>query len=511
MQPVDSSGPWADYNSVSSRAKAIEVRNPATGEVVGQVEVASAADVCSTVSRAREAQIRWAKARFPERARIIRRFHDLILDERNRILDTVQAETGKARRDAFAEVVTVAGTARYYLSHAGEHLRVRRGEPAVPLITSSEIVYKPHGVVGLITPWNYPFLLAIADAVPALLAGNAVVLKPSELTPLSAGLARDLLVRSGLDADLLGIIHGEGDIGQELIHVADYIGFTGGVMTGRQVAVAASERLIPFSLELGGKNPMVVLEGADLDAAANGLLAGAFSNSGQTCIAIERVYVQEAIYEQFARRVAEKTSRMKIGWSRSWDIDMGSMISAAHAKTVLGCIDRAISAGARVAAGGRLRMDLGQSFLEPTILMNAQDDLPISKEETFGPVVTLYPVRNAEEAIARANDSTFGLNASVWAGRRAEAVAVARQLETGSAAVNATLLIYNSFDVPMGGVKSSGIGRRHGEHGILRFTQAQSIVSSIATGGGYDSLLLRLRSERMVRTLVAMLKLWRRL
>jgi succinate-semialdehyde dehydrogenase/glutarate-semialdehyde dehydrogenase len=381
----------------------------------------------------------------------------------------------------------------------------------VPAITSAEISYRPHGVVGLITPWNYPFLLSIGDALPALLAGNAVIVKPSELTPLSAILARDLLIQSGLDPVLLSIVPGGADIGRELIQHVDYVAFTGGVATGRQVAIAASERLIPFSLELGGKNPMVVLEGASVEDAAAGLVVGAFSNSGQTCIAIERAYVQDAIYEDFARRFMEKTTSLKIGWSKSWDVDMGSLISPDHANKVLSRIDRAVKEGARVLAGGRRRTDLGPSFVDPTILTNVTDEMAISAEETFGPVVTLYPVRSADEAIARANDSKFGLNASVWAGGQARARAVARQLETGSVGVNSTLLIYNSFDVPMGGIKQSGVGRRHGEHGMLRFMQAQSIVSSIAMGGGYDATLTRIKNERVVRALTALLKAWRRL
>jgi succinate-semialdehyde dehydrogenase / glutarate-semialdehyde dehydrogenase len=284
------------------------------------------------------------------------------------------------------------------------------------------------------------------------------------------------------------------------------VGFTGGTVTGRKVAMAASERLIPYSLELGGKNPMVVLEGAPLDEASTGLMAGAFANSGQACISVARVYVQESIYEDFARRVAEKTSALKLGWSKSWDIDVGSMISREHAGKVLARIQQAMDEGAQVLAGGRPRNDLGPAFIEPTVLTGVDSNMRISREETFGPVVALFPVRNADEAVAKANDSEFGLNASVWAGKTSQAREVARQLDTGSAAINSTLLIYNSFDVPMGGVKLSGIGRRHGEHGILRYTQVQSIVGSVALGGGYDSMLMRIKSERIVRVLVAVAK-----
>ena len=344
--------------------------------------------------------------------------------------------------------------------------------------------------------------------MPALLAGNAVLIKPSELTPLSAMLGRDLLIESGLDPSLVVIVNGTGETGSELIRHVDYVGFTGGTATGRKVAIAAGERLIPYSLELGGKNPMVVLRGASLDEAATGLLAGAFSNSGQTCIAVERVYVEEAVYEDFARRVVDKTSKLKLGWSKSWDIDMGSMISRQHAAKVLSHVQQAVELGARVLTGGHAREDLGPAFVEPTILANVTGSMALAREETFGPVVALYPAGSAEDAIAKANDSEFGLNASVWAGRTKYAREVARQLETGSAAINATLLIYNSFDVPMGGVKLSGVGRRHGEHGILRYTQSQSIVSSVALGGGYDSMLMRVKSEGIARALIGALKAW---
>ena len=494
-----------------SKGEFIEVRNPATGEVVGQVRVATPADVHEAVRRARQVQARWKQLSFGERASVIRRFHDIILERYPLILDTIQSETGKARRDAMGEVISVAGTARYYLAHGSKHLSVKRRRAGVPFITSAEIDYKPHGVVGLITPWNYPFILGVADALPAFLAGNAVVLKPSELTPLSAVLARDLLIESGMDPDLFAIVHGVGDIGSELIQHVDYVGFTGGTVTGTRVAVAASQRLIPYSLELGGKNAMIVLSGTSIDDAVSGLIAGAFSNSGQTCISVERVFVEDAIFERFKDRLVETTSKLKLGWSKGWDIDMGSLISAPHSDKVMTRVEQAIRGGARVLAGGKRRPDLGSNFVEPTVLTEVSDAMPISREETFGPVVTLQRVHDTEEAIRRANDSNFGLNASVWAGRQSRALEIARQLETGSTGINATLLIYNSFDVPMGGIKQSGIGRRHGEQGILRYTQAQSIVSSIASGGGYDGILRLLNNEKTAKAMVAALKLWRRL
>jgi acyl-CoA reductase-like NAD-dependent aldehyde dehydrogenase len=378
-------------------------------------------------------------------------------------------------------------------------------------VTKAEVNCHPHGVVGLITPWNYPFLLPIGDAIPALLAGNAVIIKPSERTPLSAELGRRLLIEAGLDADLLALVHGAGELGAALIAHVDYMGFTGGTATGRKVAVASAERLIPFSLELGGKNPMIVARAAPLDRVVQGLLAGSFSNSGQTCIAIERVYVEDSIFEPLTARIVEAASRLKLGWSPSWDIDVGSLIHRDHAKKVMAHIDGAVRLGASVRSGGRLREDIGPAFVEPTVLTGVHDEMPIAKEETFGPVISVYPVRDLNEAVARANDSAYGLNATVWSGDAAAARSIGRRLETGSVAVNSTLMIYNTFDAPMGGVKLSGIGRRHAEQGILRYTQAQSIVSSFSAGGGYDAVLNLMRSEGWVKGLLEVLRWWRRI
>jgi succinate-semialdehyde dehydrogenase / glutarate-semialdehyde dehydrogenase len=490
---------------------AVEIRNPATGEPAGSVERTSLDAIGGLVVSARRAQKTWGGLPFAARARVIQRFHDLAIDRADEVLDAIQSETGKSRRDALAELITVAGTARYYLAHGESFLAAKRRRGALPLLTYSSLEHHPHGVVGLIAPWNYPFLLSIGDAIPALLAGNAVLLKPSELTPLSAVLGKALLQSSGLDEDLLGIVQGGPEAGTELLRHVDYAGFTGSSGNGRKVAVAAAERLIPFSLELGGKNPMIVLKDAPLEQAAEGLVAGAFSNAGQTCISIERVYVESAVFDRFARAVADRTNALKLGWSRSFDMDIGSMIHPAHAAKVQQTIESAIQAGASVVAGAKRRSDLGPSFVEPTVLSQVDRRAPIAVEETFGPVVSLHRVESREEAIALANDSQYGLNASVWAGGAAPAMEIARRLEAGSVAINSTLMIYNAFDLPMGGVKQSGIGRRHAEHGILRYTQARSIVRSFEAGGGYDSMLGRIRSEKMAAAMLKLVRLWRRI
>jgi succinate-semialdehyde dehydrogenase/glutarate-semialdehyde dehydrogenase len=471
----------------------------------------TASQLADAAGRARVAQQSWRKIPYPERARVIARFHDLALDRSPKVLDTIQSETGKSRRDALAELVTVAGTARYYLAHGERFLAERRRRGAIPIVTQSVLAHRPHGLVGLITPWNYPFLLTTGDAIPALLAGNAVLIKPSELTPLSATYGRSLLIECGLDPDLLTIVQGGPEAGTGLMSHVDYVAFTGGTVTGRKVALAAAERLIPFSLELGGKNPMIVLKDAPLDEAAAALVAGAFANAGQTCIAIERVYVEASVFDRFAALVSEKAARVKVGWSQAFDMDMGSMIHAAHASRVQNKIDSAVLAGARVLWGARPRTDLGNSFVEPTVLAQVDRQDPIAVEETFGPVISLHRVNSRDEAIEQANDSRYGLNASVWAGGTSPAMSVAREIEAGSVAINSSLMIYSSFDLPMGGIKQSGIGRRHGERGILRYTQEQSIARSFQTGGGYDRLLAKIHSGQRAEMLLRLTRWWRRI
>lgn len=489
----------------------IVVTNPATGEEVGRLPRTPREQVAEVVARAREAQKEWGARSFDERSAVIRRFHDSLFDHWERLLDTIQTETGKTRRDALGEVVTVAGQARYYIAHGKHHLRDRKRQPAVPGLTSAQVVHKPLGVTGQISPWNFPFILPIGDGIPSLLAGNAVVTKPSELTPLSCELGRELLVAAGLPADLFGLVHGDGPVvGAELIQHVDAIGFTGSTPVGRQVGAAAGERLIPCSLELGGKNPMVVLREADVDDAVIGLASGAFANTGQTCICVEKVFVEEAIYDEFVEKAALRAQGMKVGWSLDWDMDMGSLISTDHADKVWSHVEDAKAKGATVLAGGSRRPDLGPAFLAPTILADVTPEMELFAEETFGPVVSIQKVASAEEAVRWTDQSPYGLNASVW-GDGDRAYQVARRLETGTANVNSTLLVYHSFDVPMGGIKASGLGRRHGEHGILRHTQEQSVVGSFSTGGGYEAILGKMRSKGIAKKFLRAVRLWRHL
>ncbi len=473
----------------------IEVRNPATGEVVGQVDLATGSDVAAAIARARDAQPAWNAIGFRRRSRVIERFVALLRQHQDEILDTLQSESGKIRRDALSEVLTVARTCQYYRAHGRSFLAERRGGGALPGM-KARTLFKPHGVVGFISPWNYPFILSIGDAIPALLAGNAVVIKPSDLTPLSAELAVDLMRRAGLPQGLAQLVHGGGAIGADLLQQVDYISFTGSSAVGREIAAAAGERLIPCSLELGGKNPLVVLSGAPVEEAVKGFVAGAFFNSGQTCIAIERAFIERPVYQEFVERAAERVRALRLGWSRDWDLDMGCLISDSHAERVVSHIDDARERGATVVAGGRRRTELGPSFVEPTLLEDVDPSALAYNEETFGPVVSLFPVDDAEEAVERANDTPYGLNASVWGPSGAVSARIAERLETGSTVINGALMIYHCFGVPMGGVKQSGIGRRHAATGIRRFTRAQSVVSSFSIAGGFDAVLTTVRSPR---------------
>jgi succinate-semialdehyde dehydrogenase/glutarate-semialdehyde dehydrogenase len=509
MDPTKTSAPAGVAAELP--AERLEVHNPATGQRAGSVRLSSAADVAPAAANAREAQRRWAAARFADRARIVRRFHDAILGaEHERVLDVIQSESGKSRRDALVEVLTVAGTASYYLAHGRRFLAAERRRSPLPGFTRVEVLRRPHGLVGIISPWNYPFLLGIADALPALLAGNAVLAKPSELTPLSAEIAREILIAAGLDPDLLILLHGPGaTLGPALIDQVDYVGFTGSTASGRQVALGAARRLIPYSLELGGKNPMIVTADADVDDVVTGIVAGSFSNSGQTCISIERIYVERPALEPLKQALKARLADFRLGFTASFETDMGSLIGEHHARKVEDQVEAAKAAGARVVCGGRRRTDLGAAFFEPTVLEDVPPTTPLAREETFGPVVALYPFDRVDEAIAAANDSDYGLNASVWSGRRGRSRRIARSLETGSVGVNATLLVYHSFDAPMGGMKQSGLGRRHGAAGIQRYTEAQTIVESTTALGGYESLWERSSSNGFARFLKATFR-WRR-
>ncbi len=456
----------------------IAVNAPYTGTTIGAIPAGTAADVELAVQRARAAQTSWSRRTFAERGRIFLRFHDLLLERQDEVLDLIQWETGKARRHAFEEILDTATVTRYYARRAQRLLRPRRRKGALPLLTRTRELKSPIGVVGLIVPWNYPLNLAVTDAVPALMAGNAAVLKPDVQSSFTALWAIDLLRQAGLPPDVLGIVTGEGPLlGPALGELADYLMFTGSTRTGRLVARQAAERLIGCSLELGGKNPMIVLADADLDRAVEGAIQGCFASAGQVCVSIERIYVHRSIAERFLGRLVARTSALKLGASLDYTMEMGSLTGERQLRHVEEHVRDAVKKGAVVLTGGRSRPDLGPLFYEPTILSSVTGQMQVYAEETFGPVVSVYPFSSEAEAVERANATRYGLNASIWTRNAAHGARLAEQIRAGIVNVNESYAAaWGSVDAPCGGLKESGLRPRHGAEGILKFTESRTVA-----------------------------------
>ena len=459
---------------------------PFTGDVLAELPVSTKADVATAYDAARAAQRAWARRSVRDRAAVFLRLHDLVLDRQDEGLDIVQLETGKARRHAFEELADVALNARHYGRSGPRYLRARRHPGLAPVLSSAHELRHPKGVVGIVSPWNYPLTLAVSDAIPAFIAGNAIVHKPDTQTALTALWVRSLAVEAGLPEALWQVVLGDGpEIGGAVVEGGDYVCFTGSTRVGREVAEKCARRLVGCSLELGGKNPMIVLADADLDRAAEGAVRDCFANSGQLCVSMERIYVVSGAHDEFVERFVRRVKGLELGTALDYRPDMGSLISAAQLERVSAHVDDAVAKGATVLAGGRARPDVGPFFYEPTILTGVTEDMRLCREETFGPVVAIREVADETEAVRLANDSEFGLNATVWTRDVANGRRIAAQIETGTVSINETYAApWGATRVPMGGRKDSGLGRRHGREGILKYTEPQSVVSQRLLGFG---------------------------
>ncbi|WP_247720419.1 succinic semialdehyde dehydrogenase [Streptomyces sennicomposti] len=474
----------AAHVTAAPDAARVTTNAPYTGAPLADLPVSTPADVEDAFARARIAQKTWAATSFRRRKEILLRFHDLVLARQDEVLDLMQAENGKTRRDAFLEVTDIAITSRYYARNAAKYLQPKRRRGAIPVLTHTTELRHPKGVVAVVSPWNYPLSMAAGDAIPALIAGNAVVQKPDTQTALSALWALDLMKEAGLPAGVWQMVIGRGSsIGGALMAGADFMMFTGSTASGRGIARDAGERLIGASLELGGKNAMIVLDDADIDKAADGAVAACFPSAGQLCVSIERLYVAESIRDRFVEAFVARTERLKVGAAFDYSMDVGSLTNPSQLETVSTHVEDAVAKGATVLAGGKARPDLGPLFYEPTILTDVTPDMTLHSHETFGPVVSIYPYRDVEEAIELANSTPYGLNGSVWSGNGARGRAVAARVHAGTVNVNeAFAAAWGSIDAPMGGMGDSGLGRRHGADGILKYTEAQTVAHQRVQG-----------------------------
>lgn len=494
------------------REGVITITSPQTGEPVGMVPYCTPDDMAEAARQARAEQPSWAARSFAERAEVIIRFHDLILERRDELFETLQAESGKSRRDAFVELFAVAAEARYYAYHGAGFLEPQRVRSAIPFRDITEVLYRPVGVVGIISPWNFPFILSAADAIPALLAGNAVIVKPASATPLTAMWMADTMVQAGLPPAMMQVVTGPGgELGDTLIDSVDYVMFTGSTEVGRRVAERAARRLIPSSMELGGKNAMIVLADANIEHAVRVAIESAFNNAGQVCINIERLYVAEEIYDAFVKELVAQVQALRLGCDPSYDTDVGSLISEDQLQTVDEHVRDAVERGARVLAGGRARPDIGPLFYEPTLLEEVPPGALTHREETFGPVLSLYRVGSLEEAIHEVNDSRYGLYHIIATRNHRRGTLAAARLNAGTVAINDSYMGWAAMDAPMGGFGESGLGRRHGPEGIRKYTEPQTILLNRTPwqiGSGETALALNQRTADFLTTL---LKLWRRI
>lgn len=459
------------------KRRPVESRNPATGEVWRSFAATTPDEIAVAVARARAAQPAWAATAIGARLHVLACFHDLLFDRRMEVADIINRETDKPVAEALAAEVAIVLDQAVFLQHAVPKL-IRSpwySSGSLALLRKRlRVVHEPFGVLGVIAPWNYPLMLACARILPALVTGNAVVFKPSELTPSTGEITRDLLVEAGFPADVIVLVQGDGVTGAALANAAvDKMFFTGSAAAGRFVALACASRLVPCGLELGGSDAAIVLADADVPHAASGLAWGRFSNAGQTCVAPKRVFVEDAAYDAFVRAISGVVTKIRTGAGSDAATDVGAMIRPEFRANLEAQRDDAIARGARVVASAA---PSGNVF-PPTVLVDVPPDARAMREETFGPLMTVARVRDADDAVARANASEYGLSASVWSRDAAKAGAVAARLECGTVAINDVILTAGTADLPHGGVKQSGIGRTHGMEGLADCVRTKGIIA----------------------------------
>jgi acyl-CoA reductase-like NAD-dependent aldehyde dehydrogenase len=473
----------AANGSGASGPEQLEVHNPATGDLIASIAIDSPQAVAETVARVRANQADWEAMGIEGRYHWLGKLRDWLLDNAERVGDTMQRETGKVRADATTEAIYLTDLINFYGNKAEKFIGDESVRPHSPLLASKKlsIQYRPYPVVGIISPWNFPLTLALGDAIPALQAGAAVVIKPSEFTPL--GLIE--VVKAWKEEiggpDVLDCVQGIAETGGALVDAVDYIQFTGSDRTGRKVMTRAAQTLTPVSLELGGKDPMIVLSDADLDRAANAATYGGMMNSGQICMSVERIYVEEPAYDEFVQKLTKEVSGLRQGADgQTPEKDVGAMTSPNQTAIVEDHVNDALASGAKALTGGK-RVEGPGDYFEPTVLVDVDHSMRCMTEETFGPVVGVMKVRDSEEALRLANDTRYGLSGSVF-GEKVRAEQVARRVECGAINVNDVIVNYLAMDVPMGGWKESGIGFRHGEYGIKKYTRPESIVVTRFSG-----------------------------
>ncbi|MFY9190031.1 MAG: succinic semialdehyde dehydrogenase [Lawsonella sp.] len=465
------------YQADNDSRETEEITEKFTGKVIGHVPRSTKEDTLAAIERARVAQKEWAKRSLKDRAAVLRRFAKITMAERENTADILQAETGKSRASALEEVLDTNVNARYYANHGPGLLKPKRVRGMLPVLTKTVILRKPKGVVGIVTPWNYPYTLAASDALPALLAGNAVVLNPASLTPYSAMRAAELLYQAGVPRDIFQVVTGRGSqVGDTIAHNADYLMFTGSSATGHKLGEIAGGRLISYSAELGGKNAMIVEKGANLKKAASVSMRGMFANAGQLCISIERVYVERDVMDEFLQHLKNRLDKLVIAANYEYSTEFGSIISEKQVQKIDGHVKDAVAKGAKVFYGGKRLPEIGPLYYSPTVLLDVPEGAEVRENETFGPVVSVYPVDSVEEAIERANDTEYGLNSSVWGKTYKSGELIASQLETGTVAVEEGYVsAWESLHAPMGGQGISGISHRHGPEGILKYTDTTTV------------------------------------